>query len=343
MSEVAKNLQSVLARMDGKSLKSMRVASEVETRRLETPSLSLTMALSGGWAHGRQGLLWGAKSAGKSTLLLQQIAIAQQKGLVCALFDVEGSWDKVWAEKNGVDTEELIYSESGSVAAVVNDVRAMVNAGVDFIGIDSISMLMPATYLEKDGAGTLKPFEETGAIGGLARSMSPALAQITYTVQSSDNDPVILYISQVRSAQKGAMYWGLQPSGGNAMDHAISQSVLLTVSNGRDALMKGEVQSGNRLYEKAIGRQVDWRVDKDRVGPGLGETGKYMLYFDGPHIGIDRYAEVVELGVATGVIKKAGAWYSYDDGNIGQGETKAAAYLRENPDVYDEVVQRING
>jgi recombination protein RecA len=336
-SEKLKSLQDVVANLTKETRSHIQFGNEVEIRRVPTPSAKLNQALKGGWAMGRFGLIWGAKSAGKTTFLLQQIAIAQQMGLVCGYFDVERAYDKTWATANGVDTSELLVTKSGTVNDLVNDGAALLRAGVDLIVVDSLSFIMPGTFIEKDGE--LKPFENTGAIGGVARSVGPALAQLNY---ANKRDALILFVSQVRMAQKGSMHWGQAPTGGKAQDHAVSQSVKLAVSEGKDALIKGEVTVGDRIIEKPIGRKVTWTVDKDRVGPGLGSTGEYTLYFDGDHIGVDKFAELLETAVEYGVIQKAGAWYKYNDAIVGQGEVAAANKLRADDVLYDKVLGELN-
>ena len=325
-------LREVLSRLEKRSRSHMHFADEVEVERLETPSIGLTQALSGGWAMGRMGLIWGAKAAGKSTFLLQQVAIAQERGLVCAYMDSEKGFDKVWAQKNGVNLQDLIHTETGTVTDMVNDGADLMRAGVDLLVVDSLSFMMPSTFVDENG--DLKDFQKTGAIGGMARSLSPALSQMMY---ANKNDTLILFVSQVRMQQKGSMYWGSAPMGGKAVDHAMSQSVKLHASEGKDALIKGEVVAGDRIFEKPVGRKVTWTVDKDRIGPGLGTTGEYTLYFDGDFIGVDSYAEILNIAVEHGIIKKAGAWFSYDNDNIGQGELKTAARLREDKELFTKV------
>lgn len=331
------HLQDVLSRLEKRSKNHMQFGSQVDIERLETPSLSLTRAMSGGWAMGRMGLIWGPKAAGKSTFLLQQIAIAQQQGKVCAYLDSEKGFDKVWAASNKVNNDELIYMRSGTVTDMVNNSVDLMDAGVDVIVVDSLSFMMPSTFI--DDNGDLKDFQKTGAIGGMARSLSPALSQLTY---ANTNETLMLFVSQVRMAQKGSMYWGAAPMGGKAVDHAMSQSIKLFASEGKDALITGEVTSGDRIYQKPIGRKVVWTVDKDRVGAGLGSTGEYTLYFDGDNIGVDRHAELLGIAVEHGVIRKAGAWFSYNGDNIGQGELKTAARLREDEQLYSDVKDELD-
>lgn len=335
VSEENDRLMEVLSQLQKRTRDHMSFGSDVSIERLETPSLSLTSAMSGGWVMGRFGLIWGPKAAGKSTFLLQQIAIAQRAGKVCAYMDSEKGFDKNWAVKNGVNIDELIYSKASTVTDMVNDGTDLMRAGVDLIAVDSLSFMMPATFVDENGE--LKDFQKTGAIGGMARSLSPALSQM----MSENDNTLVLFVTQVRMAQKGSMHWGASPQGGKALDHAVSQSVKLFASEGKDALIRGETVLGDRIIEKPVGRKVTWTLDKDRIGPGLGSTDEYTLYFDGPNIGVDNVAEILKLGVAVGVIRKAGAWYYLGEEQIGQGELKAAAKLREDEDMYNEIKGKI--
>ncbi|MCA1799693.1 MAG: hypothetical protein LC650_00020 [Actinobacteria bacterium] len=338
MSEANDKLQDVLSKLNKNTAKRVGIADAVEINRLRTPSIGLTRALSGGWALGRQNMLWGAKSAGKSTFVLRQIAIAQEMGMVCALLDVEATLDKDWSARHGVDNSTLIHSTEGTIVGLVNAMIDLLKAGVGFIAIDSIGTILPMTYLEKDGS--LKDFESTGAIGGMARSIGPALSQTNYVLQQTENEPMVLWVSQVRSAQAGT-HWKQSHMGGNAMEHAASQAVKLSSPNGN--VIKGDVKVGDRLLEKNVGRQVDWLISKDKVGPHEGTKGDYTMYFDGDFVGIDNYAELVGFASEVGIIRKAGAWFAYGDEKLGQGEAKAAKTLRDNPELFKEIERKFYG
>lgn len=339
MSEMSEQLEQVLSKLDDKSRNSLRFGADIESRRLETPSLGLTRALYGGWLMGTMGLIWGAKAAGKTALALEQIALAQRQGLVCAWLDAEGAFDKEWAKQLGVDVDELIVSKAGTVNSFANTGRELIAAGVDVIVVDSVSFLLPATFLDKNGE--LKDFEDTGAIGGLARSIGPALSQLTYVQQSFGGNTFILLISQARSGPKGGMHWGLNYTGGKAVDHAVSQAVRLTAYESKESFITDTVAMGDILTEKAVGRKITWQVDKSRGGPGIGLSNDYNLFFDGEYVGIDNVGEIIDLGVELGVIKKAGAWYTYNDSQLGQGKNKAADKLRDNAGLFEEVKGQI--
>lgn len=334
MSEVRDRMIEVLSSIDKKSRDHLSVASGVSVERIETPSIGLTRALNGGWGMGRQVLIWGPKSAGKSTFCMGQIAVAQSKGKVCAYFDVEKTFDPLWAEAQGVDTESLIYSSTGTITALVNNAVSLMKAGVDIIIVDSITALMPATYVEDDGE--LKDFERTGAIGGLSRSLSAGLAQLNY----ANNNTLLILVSQTRMAQKGSMYWGMSPTGGESVKFYSSQVVKLYSSEGGANQIEGEIVLGDRVLKKQVGRKVSYNVDWNKLGP-QSTNGEYNLYFDGDFVGIDNYGEILTIGVECGVVRKAGAWYYFGEERIGQGEIKSANTLRENKEMFEAIKKAI--
>lgn len=329
---VQQKITELLASIDKRSGSHLSIASDINIERIETPSVGLTAALNGGWGTGRQVLIWGPKSAGKSTFSMAQIGLAQKQGKTCAYFDVEKTFDPLWAQAQGVDTDALIYSSTGTITALVNDAVALMRAGVDVIVVDSITALMPASYVDEDGE--LKDFEKTGAIGGLSRGLSSALSQLNY---ANDNTLLIL-ISQTRMAQKGSMYWGMAPTGGESVKFYSSQVVKLYSSEGSANIIEGEIILGDRIIKRPVGRKVTYTVEWNKLGP-QGTQGEYNLYFAGDHVGIDNYGEILTIGVESGVVRKAGAWYYYGEEKIGQGEIKAAQTLREN-DVMFESIKR---
>lgn len=333
MTKVHEKIAEVLASIDKKSHNHLTLASDINIERIETPSIGLTNALNGGWGTGRQVLIWGPKSAGKSTFCMAQIGIAQRQGKTCAYFDVEKTFDPLWAEAQGVDTSSLIYSSTGTITALVNDAVALMKAGVDIIVVDSITALMPASYVDEDGE--LKDFEKTGAIGGLSRGLSSALSQLNY----ANNNTLLMLVSQTRMAQKGAMYWGMAPTGGESVKFYSSQVVKLYSSEGVN-IIEGETVIGDKIIKQPIGRKVTYTVEWNKLGP-QGTSGEYNLYFAGNAVGIDNYGEILTLGVQHGVVRKAGAWYYYGDKQIGQGEIKAAAKLREDDKMFEAIKREI--
>jgi recombination protein RecA len=336
MSDLRERMVEILGSVDKKMKDHLSIASDISVERIETPSIGLTRSLNGGWGTGRQVLIWGPKSAGKSTFSLAQIAIAQKQGKTCAYFDVEKTFDPSWAQAQGVDTDSLIYSSTGTITALVNDGVGLMKAGIDLLVVDSITALMPGTYIEDDGE--LKDFERTGAIGGLSRSLSPGLSQLNY----ANKNTLLMLISQVRMAQKGSMYWGMAPTGGEAVKFYSSQVVRLYSSEGSANAIEGEHVVGDKIIKRPIGRKVTYSVDWNKLGP-QGGTGEYNLFYDGDHLGIDNFGEILTIGVESGAVRKAGAWYYFDEHRIGQGEIKSAKALRDDPDLFAQIKERIYG
>jgi recombination protein RecA len=332
MTKVHEKIAEVLSSIDKKSHSHLSIASDITIERIETPSIGLTNALNGGWGTGRQVLIWGPKSAGKSTFCMAQIAIAQKQGKTCAYFDVEKTFDPGWAQAQGVDTDALIYSSTGTITALVNDAVSLMKAGIDVLVVDSITALMPASYVDEDGE--LKEFEKTGAIGGLSRGLSAALSQLNYANQNT----LLILVSQTRMAQKGSMYWGMAPTGGESVKFYSSQVVKLYSSESSANIVEGEILIGDKIIKRPIGRKVTYNVDWNKLGP-QGGSGEYILYFDGNNLGIDNYGEILTVAVGAGVVRKSGAWYYYGDKQVGQGELKASAALRENAELFDAIKQ----
>jgi len=154
------DIDNILAKLDPKTRARVQSAQDIHIEKQLTPSIGLTDALKGGFAYGRQVLVWGNKSAGKSSFCLQMIALAQKDGKTCAWIDSEASYDQSWAEALGVDSSKLIYSPAKTVNDMVDVATKLMDAGVDLIVVDSISALLPAIYFEKDG-NEMKDLQDT--------------------------------------------------------------------------------------------------------------------------------------------------------------------------------------
>lgn len=322
-------VEEIFAGMDKDDRLGFLSGEDVVLQRLPTPSVGLTQALNGGWAMGRQNLIWGTKSAGKSTFTLQQIAIAQKLGYSCAYFDVEGTFDKEWAKRLGVDNSELIYADSKSMNTMIDKGVTLMRAGVDVMVVDSISALIPPAFEEKDGE--LKSMSGTGAQAALARGLSIGLPMLN----KENTSTLLLLVSQSRSGPKGAM-WGANPTGGIA-PMFYSTSVVKMFSNEGDAsTIKGEVYNGDLIVEKSIGRKVDYTVQYNKIGP-QGVSGKYDLFYDGDFIGIDNAGELLDIAIKLGVVRKGGSWYSFDGESLGQGRDNVAEKMREDEELMKAV------
>lgn len=321
-------LDDVLAKLSPATRKKVQLAQELVEEKQELPSIGLTKVLQGGLKYGAQHMFWGSRSGGKTMLGLQTIGLAQKKGKVCLLVDAEDSYTKEWGERLGVDNSKLlILKNEKTFSGVTNKVVEYIRAGVDFVLIDSISTLVPGSFFEKENK-ELKNFEDTNQIGQHAKECGKMCATLNLVNEST----LILLISQVTT---GIYRWGAipEPQGGNKTGHINSVTLKLTSSLIEKNQIKGNVLDGNIVLEQAIGRTVDWFVDKER-GPGMGSKGEYDIYFAGDFCGIDNIAEIVDYGVKYGLIEQRGPWFYIDEDKY-QGKANLVKALKDN----DELVQ----
>jgi recombination protein RecA len=331
-------VDDVLAQLDPKLRKRIDTAANVEVHLQKTPSISLTNALRGGFGYGRQILIWGNKSAGKSSFCLQMIGEAQKEGKVCAWIDAEQSFDPTWAKRLGVNVDELIYSQARTINDMVDVGIQLMKAGVDVLIVDSISALLPAIYFEKD-SDELKQLENTKQIGAEARDMTNAVKMLNYA-NNQDHQTLLVLISQQRN-NIGAMYASHQPTGGHAVKFFSSTVVKLWSSESENQAIKGKIQSGDKLIETKVGRVVNWHIDFNKTGPAfLG--GSYDFYFEGDTIGVDKVADLVDTAELLGKIEKGGAWYTVLGERL-QGRAKVIEWLKEDQARVDTLEAIVNG
>lgn len=309
------------------------MAEEVTLNRQETPSQGLNLALRGGIGHGRQTLIWGSKSAGKSSFCLQMVAKAQNEGKICAWIDSEQAYDTSWAGRLGVDSGNLIHSSVKTVSDMTDLACELMSNGVEVLVVDSISSLLSSAYFEKDKE-ELKGLDGTKQIGSEARDLANAVKMMNY----SNNKTALVLIAQVRNkiTTYGAMP---SPTGGNAVDFFSSTVIKLWSNASEKEQITGDVYVGDKIFQQAVGRKVNWSVEKNKIGPP-NQYGEYNFYYDGDHVGVDSYGEVLDLATRLGIIHKAGAWYNIYDQQI-QGAVKASVYLRNNPEVYEKVLSNV--
>ena len=291
------------------------------------------MALKGGLGHGRQILIWGNKSAGKSSFCLQMIAEAQKEGKTCAWIDAEASYSADWAEKLGVNSEELIYSPAKTINDMVDVATQLMEAGVDIIVVDSISALLPAIYFEKDST-ELKKLEDTKQIGAEAKDMTHAVKMLNY----ANKNTLLVLISQQRN-QFGSMHASHIPTGGMAVKFFSSTVIKLWSSEAEANAIKAGVKVGDKIIEQRVGRPVNWIIDYNKLGPP-NLSGQYDFYFQGENLGVDQVGEVLDVSEQFGIIEKGGAWYTVN-GERFQGRAKAVQYLRDNADVVEKLKAEI--
>ena len=333
------DLEEFLSQLDPKLRKKITSGDTIEIIKQKTPSVSLNHALKGGFAYGRQIMIWGNKSAGKSSFCLQMIADAQKDGKICAWVDSEASFDPEWAIKLGVDVKNLIYSNARSMNEMVDVGVQLIKAGVDMIVVDSISAMLPAIYFEKDSE-ELKQLENTKQIGAEAKDMTNAVKMLNFA-NNQEKPVLIVFISQLRN-NIGTMFASHMPTGGLATKFFSSTIVKLWSSDSDNQAIKGKIVSGDKLIESKIGRVVNWHIDFNKTGPAF-VAGSYDFYFDGEGVlGIDKVADLVDTAELVGAIQKGGAWYTIGEERF-QGRAKVIDWLKEDPKRVKDLEDKVNG
>ncbi len=326
-------ISEILATLDPKTRQRVQAAVEVEVQKQKTPSIGLNLALKGGLGFGRQVLVWGNKSAGKSSFCLQMIAEAQKDGKTCAWIDAEHSYSAEWATKMGVDSEKLIYSSAKTINDMVDVATQLMSAGVDIIVVDSISALLPAIYFEKDSSD-LKKLEDTKQIGAEAKDMTHAVKMLNY----ANKNTLLVLISQQRN-QFGSMHASHIPTGGMAVKFFSSTVIKLWSSEAEANAIKAGVKVGDKILEQRVGRPVNWIIDYNKLGPP-NLSGQYDFYFQGETLGVDQVGEILDVAEQHGVIEKGGAWYTIGEERF-QGRAKAVQWLRDNPEEVESLKKKI--
>ena len=321
--------EEILAKLDPKTRARVQIATTVSVEKQKTPSIGLNLALKGGLGFGRQVLVWGNKSAGKSSFCLQMIAEAQRNNKTCAWIDAEASYDANWATKLGVDSEKLIYSPAKSINDMVDIATQLMDAGVDIIVVDSISALLPAIYFEKDST-ELKKLEDTKQIGAEAKDMTHAVKMLNY----ANKNTLLVLISQQRN-QFGSMHASHIPTGGMAVKFFSSTVIKLWSSEAEANAIKSGIKVGDKIIEQKVGRPVNWIIDYNKLGPP-NLSGQYDFYYQGDSLGVDQIGEVCDTAEMMGIIQKGGAWYTVGEERF-QGRAKVVDYLRNNPDIVENL------
>lgn len=284
---------------------------------VSTGSLSLDIALGiGGLPRGRVVEIYGPESSGKTTLTLHVIAEAQKAGGTAAFVDAEHALDPVYAEKLGVDVDELLVSQpdTGEQALEITDMLVRSGA-VDIVVVDSVAALTPKAEIEGDMGDS--------HVGLQARLMSQALRKLTGNIKRSNT--LVIFINQIRM-KIGVMFGNPETTtGGNALK--FYSSVRL------DIRRTGAIKQGDEV----VGNDTKVKVVKNKVAPPFKIATFEILYGEG----ISREGELIELGVANKLIEKAGAWYSYSGDRIGQGKEKVRQFLKDNPDVAADIEQKL--
>ncbi len=288
-----------------------------EVDAISTGSLGLDIALGiGGLPRGRVVEIYGPESSGKTTLTLQVIAEAQKAGGTAAFVDAEHALDPVYAEKLGVDVDELLVSQpdTGEQALEITDMLVRSGA-VDIVVVDSVAALTPKAEIEGDMGDS--------HVGLQARLMSQALRKLTGNIKRSNT--MVIFINQIRM-KIGVMFGNPETTtGGNALK--FYSSVRL------DIRRIGAIKRGDEV----VGNETRVKVVKNKVAPPFKQVEFDLLYGEG----ISREGEIIDLGVKEGIVDKSGAWYSYNGDRIGQGKDNVRKFLREHPEIAADIERQI--
>lgn len=320
--EKAKALQAALAQIEKQFGKGsiMRLGEGEKIEDIEvvsTGSLGLDIALGvGGLPRGRVVEIYGPESSGKTTLTLQVIAEMQKQGGTCAFIDAEHALDVQYAQKLGVNLQELLISQPDTGEQALEIVDALVRSGsVDLVVVDSVAALTPKAEIEGEMGDSLPGLQ--------ARLMSQALRKLTATIKKTNT--MVIFINQIRM-KIGVMFGNPETTtGGNALKFYASVRL--------DIRRTGSIKKG----EEVIGNETKVKVVKNKVSPPFKTAEFDILYGQG----ISREGEVIDMGVNNKVVEKSGAWYAYNGEKIGQGKDNAREFLRENPDLAREIENKV--
>ena len=284
---------------------------------IPTGSLGLDIALGiGGLPQGRVVEIYGPESSGKTTLTLEVIAQCQKLGGTAAFIDAEHALDPVYAEKLGVNVEELLISQpdTGEEALEITDILVH-SGGVDVLVIDSVAALVPKAEIEGEMGDS--------HMGLQARLMSQALRKITGNVKKSNT--LVIFINQIRH-KIGVMFGSPETtSGGNALKFYASCRL--------DIRRIGTVKEGDEV----VGNETRVKVVKNKVSPPFKQAEFQIIY----NQGINRLGELLDRGSDLGILEKSGSWYSMEGEKIGQGKAKAVEFLQENPKIAEKIEKQI--
>ncbi len=293
---------------------------DIET--ISTGSFSLDIALgAGGLPMGRIVEVYGPESSGKTTLTLEAIASAQKAGKVCAFIDAEHALDPTYAEKLGVNIDQLLVSQPDTGEQALEIVDALGRSGaVDVIVVDSVAALTPKAEIEGEMGDS--------HMGLQARMLSQAMRKITGILKQSNC--MCIFINQVRM-KIGVMFGNPETTtGGNALKFYASVRL--------DIRRTGAVKDGDEI----IGNETRIKVVKNKIAPPFKQAETQIMFGEG----FNRSGEVLDLGVKHGIIGKAGAWFSYEGDKIGQGKVKAAKYIAADPILQEKlealIMEKVN-
>lgn len=284
---------------------------------VSTGSIGLDVALGiGGLPRGRVVEIYGPESSGKTTLTLHAIAEMQKLGGTAAFVDAEHALDPLYAEKLGVNIDDLLVSQpdTGEQALEITDMLVRSGA-VDIVVVDSVAALTPKAEIEGDMGDS--------HMGLQARLMSQALRKLTANIKRSNT--LVIFINQIRM-KIGVMFGNPETTtGGNALKFYASVRL--------DIRRIGAIKKGDEI----LGNETRVKVVKNKVAPPFKQVEFDILYGEG----ISREGELIDLGVSENIVEKSGAWYSYDSNRIGQGKDNVRQFLKENPEIANDIEAKI--
>ena len=284
---------------------------------ISTGSLGLDLALGvGGFPRGRVIEIFGPESSGKTTLAIHAIAEAQKQGGIAAIIDAEHAFDRFYAEKLGVDVENLLISQpdNGEQALEIAD-SLIRSSAIDIVVIDSVAALTPKAEIEG--------YMGDSKMGLQARLMSQALRKLTGSINKTNT--CCIFINQLRD-KIGVMFGNPETTtGGNALKFYASVRL--------DIRRIGQLKEGDNV----IGNQTRVKVVKNKVAPPFRKAEFDIMFGEG----ISHVGEIVDLGVETGIIKKSGSWYSYGETKLAQGRDATKVLLKDNQELADEIEAKV--
>ncbi|GAB3034658.1 recombinase RecA [Bowmanella dokdonensis] len=289
----------------------------MDIEAISTGSLGVDVALGiGGLPCGRVVEIYGPESSGKTTLTLQVIAQAQRMGKTCAFVDAEHALDPVYAEKLGVNVEELLVSQPDTGEQALEICDMLVRSGaVDVVVVDSVAALTPRAEIEGEMGDS--------HVGLQARLMSQALRKLTGNIKRSNT--LCIFINQIRM-KIGVMFGNPETTtGGNALKFYASVRL--------DIRRIGAVKEGDEV----VGSETRVKVVKNKVAPPFKQAEFNIMYGEG----ISKEGELIDMGVLHKFVEKAGAWYSYNGERIGQGKANVVKYLKEKPEMADAIEKQL--
>ncbi len=292
-----------------------RIYDEIDA--VSTGSLALDIALGvGGLPRGRVVEIYGPEGSGKTTVALSAVANMQKTGGVAAFVDAEHALDPIYARKLGVDIDNLLVSQPDTGEQALEITEMLVRSGaVDIVVVDSVAALVPRAEIEGEMGDQ--------HVGLQARLMSQALRKLTGAI--SKTNTLVVFTNQIRM-KIGVMFGNPETTtGGNALK--FYSSIRL------DIRRTGAITQG----EDIIGNQVRVKVVKNKVAPPFKKAEFDILYGQG----ISKEGDLIDLGVGAGVIQKSGAWYSYGEERLGQGRENVRTFLKENPDLYENLANQV--